>query len=132
MPYISRICAKVSNQVFVLSRFKNLVLMDTRCKLKKAFICSYFRYCSSVWYFCRASDREKLELLNKRALRAVYNDQASIYEQLLERVGQCSLNDMRIQDHLLLTFKVIHGFNLPKYLTDMIRLRPFVKNLCGS
>ena len=30
--YISQICAKVSNQVSVLSRFKNLVPMDTRCK----------------------------------------------------------------------------------------------------
>ena len=57
--YISRICSKVSNQVSVLSRFKNLVPMDTRRKLYKAFICSYFRYCSSMWHFCRASDREK-------------------------------------------------------------------------
>ena len=95
----------------------------------KAFICSYFRNCSSVWHFCRASDREKLELLNKRALRAGYNNQASTYEELLECVGQCSLNDMCIQDHLLLTFKVIHGFNLPGYLRDMIRSRLSVKNL---
>ena len=84
-----------------------------------------------MWHFCRASDREKFELLNKRALGVVYNGQTSTYEELLECVGQCSLNDMRIQDHLLLTFKVVHGFNLPGYLTDLIRLRSSVKDLRG-
>ena len=57
--------------------------------------------------------------------------QASTYEELLERFGQCSLNDVRIQDHLLLTFKVIHSFNLPGYLRNMIRLRSSVKDLRG-
>lgn len=45
----------------------------------EAFICPYFRwmikwYCSSVWHFCRTSVRDKLELLNKRALGAVSDD----------------------------------------------------------
>ena len=39
---------------------------------------------------------------------------------------------MRIQDYLLLTFKVIHGFNQLGYLRDMIRLRSSVKDLRGS
>ena len=58
--------------------------------------------------------------------------QASTYEKLLERFGQYSLNDMRIQHYLLLTFKVIHGFNLPGYLRDMIRLRSSANDLRGS
>ena len=36
------------------------------------------------------------ELLNKRALRAVSGDQISNYDELLERVRQCSLNDQHI------------------------------------
>lgn len=48
---------------------------------------------------------------------------------ILELVGQCSLYDTRIYDHLLLTFKVIHGSDLPGYLRDMIRLRSSVKDL---
>ena len=62
----------------------------------------------------------------------MYNNQASTYEELLECVGQCSLNDMRIQDHLPLTFKVIRCFNLPGNPRDMIRLRSSVKDLRRS
>lgn len=36
---------------------------------------------------------------------------------------------MCIQDRLLLTLKVIHGFNLRGYLNDMIRLRLVVKGV---
>ena len=38
---------------------------------------------------------------------------------------------MCIQDRLLLTLKVIHGFNLSGYLNDMIRLRLVVKGVCS-
>ena len=38
---------------------------------------------------------------------------------------------MCIQDSLLLTLKVIHGFNLSGYLNDMIRLRLVVKGVCS-
>ena len=67
----------------------------------------YFGYCPSSWHFCSASDREKLELLNKRALRAVSEDETSTYEEFLERGDQRSLNDFRIQNHLRLILKLI-------------------------
>ena len=66
-------------------------------------------------------------------MSAVSDDQISTYEELLERVGECSLNDIRIQNHLRLIFKIIHGFNLPRLrYPDMIRLRTSMKDLRGK
>ena len=42
-------------------------------KLYKTFVLPHFRYCSLVWHFCSFRNSEKLESLNKRALRVVFN-----------------------------------------------------------
>ena len=47
----------------------------------------HFQYCSTVLHFCRARNCEKLESLNKRALRIVLNDKVSSYQQLLHNSG---------------------------------------------
>lgn len=59
---------------------------------------SALRQRSSLWPFSLASDKDELELTSKRALRSVYSDQNSTNEELIKRVGQCPLNNIRIQD----------------------------------
>ena len=34
---------------------------DVKCKLYKAFLVPYFRFCSAVWHFCRARNRHKFD-----------------------------------------------------------------------
>ena len=36
-------------------------------------VMTYFIYCSGIWHNCNESDEQKLERLNVRALRCVYN-----------------------------------------------------------
>ena len=67
--HVKNICTKVKNQINVISRFRKIVLPDVKCQLYKAFIVPYFRYCTAVWQFCGARNRNKLEHLNKRMLR---------------------------------------------------------------
>ena len=54
-------------------RFPNLICTATKLKLYDAFILPHFQYCSMIWHFCSARNCEKLESLNKRALRIVFN-----------------------------------------------------------
>ena len=46
--HVKNICTKVNNQINVISRFRKIVPTDVKCKLNKAFIVPYFRYCSAV------------------------------------------------------------------------------------
>ena len=46
--HVKNICTKVNNQINVISRFRKIVPTDVKCKLYKAFIVPYFRYCSAV------------------------------------------------------------------------------------
>ena len=55
------------------------------CVYIKAFVQPHFHYCSLIWHFCGAGNRDKLELLNKRTL--IFNDVNSSYDELA-KTGQ--------------------------------------------
>ena len=51
----------------------------------KAFIESQFGYCLLVWMFCGRQTNARLNHIHERALRAIYNDEISPFEELLGR-----------------------------------------------
>ena len=73
----------MSQQIAVFKRMKKLLSLKLREKLYRAFIAPHFNYCAESWYFCSNRSTEKLEKLNERALRFVYQDEISTYETLV-------------------------------------------------
>ena len=51
----------------------------------KAFIESQFNYCPLIWMFHSRILNSKINKLHERALRLVYNDETSSFEELLKR-----------------------------------------------
>ena len=51
----------------------------------KASIQSQFGYYPLVWIFCARQTNAKINHIHERAFRAVYNDEISPFEELLER-----------------------------------------------
>ena len=66
----------------------------------------HLTYCHLVWHFCTASDSRKLERLQERALRLVYNTTTESYDALQERAKLTTLQNRRLQDILIFLFKV--------------------------
>ena len=71
-----------------------------------------------MWRFCKASDARKLERVQERALRAVYNDRNATYEELLEKGKLSSLENRRFQDILILMYKVKYAL-APEHVCNM-------------
>ena len=69
--HIANACRKVSQQIAVLKRMKNIRPFETRKCLYFAFtiIIPYFNYCLETWHFCDKNITAKLEKVNERALR---------------------------------------------------------------
>ena len=67
-----------------------------------------------MWYFCTASDSRKLERLQERALRLVYNTTTESYDTLLKRAKLTTLQNRRLQDILILMFKVKNKLTVNK------------------
>ena len=81
----------------------------------------HFTYCSVVWHFCKASNWRKLERINERGLRTVYNDWSASYDDLLSRAKMTTLYNRRLQDLAIFMFKIKHDM-LPSYAVTELYL----------
>ena len=55
--HISYICKKASQQIGILRRLRKLIPTHGKLQLYKAAILPHLTYCSTIWHFCRASDK---------------------------------------------------------------------------
>ena len=84
-----------------------------------------------MWHHCGQRNLKKLEKINERSLRFVFNDNDSNYMQLLNRVGQPSLFNGRVHYILTLVYKFLNGL-APEYITNMFSLKTHSINLRSS
>ena len=85
--HISELCKKKNSQrVGILARLRNLITTKaTESVLHKTAIMRYLTYCHLVWHFCKVSDARKVERIQERALRIVYNSHSEMYTDGLIR-----------------------------------------------
>ena len=82
--------------------------------------CSHLQHCSIIWHNCLKQDSDKLEKLNKRVLRAVYDDYQSTYDELLKKAGRTTLFSRRVQNIAIMTYKTVKNI-VPQYVTELVK-----------
>ena len=65
---------KVSQQIAVLKRMRNILPFEIRSNIYTCFIAPHFTYCSETWHFGNKTTADKLEKENERAIRFVFKD----------------------------------------------------------
>ena len=119
---VSHICQKAARQLNVLQRLSKFLSDKTRLIIFKSFIQSNFNYCPIVWHFCSKSNSEKLEKLQFRALRIVFNDYEASYENLLSRVNMTTLHLNRMKNIAIETYKCLNSLS-PEYIRDLVNYK---------
>ena len=130
--HVAKICRKVSQQVAVLKRMKKILPFDTRMNLYRAFIVPHFNYCAETWHFCSKRASDKLEKINERALRFVYQDTNSSYEVSLKKCGQQTLLNQRLATILTTVYRIYNNQKVSTSLCDLLKLRESRYNLRGD
>ena len=59
--HIRNVSTRASQRVGVIFRLRNLISTETKSILYKTAILPHLTYCDTVWHFCKASDKHKLE-----------------------------------------------------------------------
>ena len=72
----------------------------------KSFITSQFVYCSLVWIFHSRSLNDNMNSIHERALRTVYGDKTSTFQQLLEKDNSVSIHHRNVQILATEMFKI--------------------------
>ena len=98
-------------------------LIPTAAKLHlyKAAILPHLTYCHLASHVCREIDRRKLERIQERGLKAIFNNKQSGYEELLVKDNLPYLYNRRMQDILILMYKVNFKL-LPQRIYDLFTL----------
>ena len=67
-------------QLNAISLLQRCMGKEQKEALLNNFIFSNFNYCPLVWHFCSCKSSQKIENIQLRCLRIIYNDHSSDYQ----------------------------------------------------
>ena len=109
---------KANFQLLTLKRLSNSMDATTKLTILKSFIRSNFTYCCHIWSFCSPTLMAKLEKIQHKGLRYVYNDYSSSYPVLLEKAGMQSVELLVQKTILVEIYKCLHKIGA-EYLANL-------------
>ena len=95
--HISACCSKSARQLNALSRISRNINFKSKSIFYNSFIASNFNYCPLVWHFCGTANINKLDKLQERSLRILYNDFDLPIQSLIDKSGQGTLLSHRLK-----------------------------------
>ena len=128
-------------------RLRNLIPCKAKLIIYKSSILPHLTYCRLVWHNCRSSDSGKIERIQERALKAVFNSHSESEENLLVRAdntinyGKHSLRyqgpyiwsrlDNKLKDSSNIAF-FKKNIRKKRDLTSLLNNKNSCCNLCNS
>ena len=107
--HINNICTKANRKLTILGRMSKYLSENKNKILYKAFFESQFKYCPLVWMCHSRQANARINRLHERALRIVYDDHYSSFEELLIKDGSIKIHISNIQTLAIELYKIFNG-----------------------
>ena len=120
------ICKKASQKLNALSRLCAIIPFYRRKMLMRAFFNSQFSYCPLVWMFHNRQINTKINNLHFRALRMIYADENSTFEELLKKDDSVTIHHRNLPVLAIEMFKVTKGL-APSFMDNI-----FARNMSAN
>ena len=95
--HIESLCKKASQNINALSRLASSMNFEQRRLIMNSFVICHFSYCPVVWMFHSRKLNARINRVHERALRVVYRDFDSSFEELLSRDSSTTLHQRNLQ-----------------------------------
>ena len=95
--HISQICKFAANQLNALTRLNQFLSFYAKEVSINSCIKSNLNYCRLVWIISSTQSVNKIENLQKQALRFSYDDFEASYEDLVSKGGKSTMNVKRMR-----------------------------------
>ena len=119
--HISFICKKAGRKLNALARITRFLSQEKRRVLMKSFVESQFNYCPLIWMFCGKEMNNKINKIHEKALRSVYNDYTSSFEDLLNRDNSITIHHRNIKLLATEIFKVKNNITTDTFSELFVR-----------
>ena len=90
------LCSTANYKLHALRRIRKHLTPVKAKLLYNVFINSQLNYTSAIWMFCRKEDYLKIEKIQYKALKLIYNSNES-YEELLTRTNEVSIHQQHLR-----------------------------------
>ena len=107
--HINSLCRKSSQKLHALSRIAQYLSQNKMRILFKTFVPSQFNYCPLVWMCHSRTLNNRINNIHLRALRIVYQDKQSSFEELLQKDNSVSAHMKNLQYLATKIFKIKNG-----------------------
>ena len=107
--HVSILCRKAGARLRILQRLSSYIDEHYRMTIFRSFV--LINYCSLVWNFCEAAHTSKMERIQFRALKSIYNHVSTSYEELLARANLPTLELHRKREILVEMFKSVDNIS---------------------
>ena len=107
--HISNICSTANKKLNALMRLSKVLTFDQKRTLFKSFFESQFNNCPLVWMLHSRKSEKKVNALHERALRFLYEDYTSSFENILEKDQSYTIHDRNIQNLAIEIYKFLHN-----------------------
>ena len=108
--HVSNICSNANKKLGALARAAKFFPFKKILVLFKAFIESQFKYCPLAWMFHGRQTNDKINKLHEWALRIVYNDTITSFEELLVKDKTFTIHHQNIQSLAIEMYKAVNNF----------------------
>ena len=104
--HIESLCSKASQKLYALSRMSSYMGLGQRRLIMKSFINSQFGYCPLIWMNHSRALNNKINRIHERALRLVYRDKKSTFDELLTKDNSVKVHIKNLQVVVTEMFRV--------------------------
>ena len=116
--HVAKLCQNANNKISAFSRVWSYLDEKQSLFLYNSLIMSQFNYCPSIWMFCGKAANNELNRTHKRALRILFNDYISTFNELLHRGNEYTIHQKNLQKLMLEVYNSLTQQN-PSFLCDM-------------
>ena len=126
--HISILCKRAAGQLNAICRMGKHVGENEKQVLIQSFVQANFNYCPLVWFFTSPESVRKIERIQVRALRILYNDYVSDAKELFVRGDKTTFFIKQHKNLAIEIFKTLNSLN-PEYMKDIFEKNQNTYNL---
>ena len=129
--HVSSLCKKRGRKLAVLLRLSKFMSFKQKPILMKIFVESQFGYWPLIWMFHSRKADSKMNHLQERSLKIVYEYYITLFEDLLKKYNSFKIHHKNIQSLAIELFKAKKGIANP-ILCDIFPLRSIDYNFMSQ